>query len=228
MPYKFVELAGAPLYAEIPQINPLRWEVLYKKGNTFTLQTGKFRCKDFFNDLVAARKGYKMCIYGFNCADITTNRAGVWLRLSEIQDYQQFVSNINSTLNVFYAGTYVPLITMEQLDTTTVLMFLPSHFFSNTYKISLCTYMIRLCNYGVVFGSFKEALTSLASQEDGAIQDSGKALALDWMLDVPSTYDKYWYYAGKEYNSVKQPVPNVAVVHNNGVHNWSTHIANTI
>jgi hypothetical protein len=219
MPYKIVD-APAASYAEVPQLNPIRWEIVYKRGLTLYLQTQKFMCKDFFNDIVATKKGHAFHIYGFNTGSITTNRLGVWVRVSNIQDYQQFVTNIDKTLNVFYVGE-APLIKVEQLDDTTALMYIPNHFFSNTYKISLTTYVIRLCNYGQTFESFKEALRSLPSENDNPLQTSGKTLALAWMLDVPKEYENFWYWAGKEYNSVKNPAPFAAIIHNNGVHAWA-------
>lgn len=221
MPYKF----GQDLitsYSEIPQLNPLRWEILFKDGDTLHPQTGKFKCKDFLNDIVAARKGYPFEVYRFDSTKIKTNTEGVWFRLTNLADYQQFVSNINNTLNVFYVGTDKLLITIEQIDKDSAVVFLPDHFFSNTYKISLTSYIIRLCNYGVAFNTFREALESIPAGEDNPANDQGKQLALEWQLEIPDGASNYWYYCGKDHNSIKKPVTDYpAIIHNNGVYNWS-------
>lgn len=223
MQYKFGKSVTAA-YAEVPQINPLRWEILYLDGDTLVPQTAKFKCKDFLNDIVSARNGHAFSIYLFDSTTYKTNDDGVWFRLTEIKDYQQFKDNVDKTINVFFDPKVEPLVTIDQIDATTALMFMPAHIFANTYKISLCSYLVRLCNYGEVFNSFNEALESTAAQTDRAIQEAGKKLALEWKMDVPEEYSKYWYYAGAEYNSEKQTKASSSIIHNNGVLNWATYI----
>jgi len=223
MKYKFGEAVTAA-YAEIPQVNPIRWEILFlDETNTLIPQTGKFKCKDFLNDIVSARNGHAFSIYSFNSVAYKTNDDGVWFRLTEIKDYQQFKDNVDKVINVFFDGKDEPLVTVDQIDKTTALMFMPAHIFSSTYKISLCSYLVRLCNYGEAFVNFNEALESKAAQTDRAIQDLGKKLALSWKMEVPPEYSKYWYYAGADYNSEKQPKASSGIIHNNGVLNWAQH-----
>ena len=53
-------------YSEVPQTNVLRWTVLFNQGDgVFKPQTKEFKCKDFFNELVAKYHGHVLGCYGF-------------------------------------------------------------------------------------------------------------------------------------------------------------------
>ena len=46
-------------YSEIPQPNPMRWRIMLRDKKELISQSGLIRCRDFFNDLVAARVANK-------------------------------------------------------------------------------------------------------------------------------------------------------------------------
>jgi hypothetical protein len=210
-----------PAYAlnESLQANPIRWQVLYREKDTFTPQTAQFRCKDYLNDLVAKYRGYSVQVYGMDTEKFKLNEDGVWLRLFNILSFEEFVSNINCCVNALVDD--VP-ITLEKLEDS-VLMFIPKHFFSSSYKISLAAYLIRISNNKVKFSSFEEALKSKVSQGDGALRPKtkGNNLALMWKFDIPEDYQQYWWYANNEYNSVHDSAPQGPTIHNNGVQGWA-------
>ena len=60
--YKF-EADPVYHYSEAPQSNPLRWQLYYREENTFTPQTGQFRCKDYLNDVCAKYNGKNEASY---------------------------------------------------------------------------------------------------------------------------------------------------------------------
>lgn len=219
-------------YSEIGQPNPMRWEILWKDDNgTYHPQTGKIRCKDFFNDVVSKIMGdHTFLIYGFDSSTIKVNDEGVWFRLSNIADPDQFMDNAEKAINVKL---------MEQTDNNVrlslfklprkkVLVFIPKYVFTSTYLTSLVTYVLRLCNYGEALPSFEYALSddSVAYNTDNAIKYKGRALALKWAYKVPEEFSKYWYYSSDVYNSKTEPKPMYAgVIHNNGVMSWAQNIA---
>ena len=217
-------------YSEISQPNPMRWEILWKdEVGKFHPQSGKIKCKDFFNDLVSKIMGdHTFMIYGFNSATTKINDEGVWFRLSNIDNPEQFMDNAEKAINVKL---------MEQTDNNVrlslfklprkkVLVFIPKYLFTKTYLTSLVTYMLRLCNYGVPITSFEEALSddNVAYKTDNAIKGNGRQLALKWAFKVPERYAEFWYFSGPSYNSTKQPKPEYnGVIHNNGVMSWANY-----
>jgi len=149
MAYKFNPVQWSRTYSEIEQNNPLRWQFLFREGDTFTPQTSKFKCKDFLNDVVAWYQGKKLDIYGMRFGGYKFNEDGVWLRLYEVSSPEVFTSNIENTINVFFSDVPERQIYVEDLGEKSMLMFVPKHFFESTYLISLASFLIRLSNYEV-------------------------------------------------------------------------------
>ena len=226
MAFKFAK-AIARKYSEISQPNPLRWEVLWKdEVGTFHPQTGKMKCKDFFNDLVSKiMVGKEVAIYGFDTSTCKINDEGVWFRLSKVDNPELFIDNANKTINnkllEQYGGDV--LVSLFKLPRKRVLVFIPKKLFTSTYTVSLVTYVLRLCNYGETLHNFEHAISqSVACSTDQAIHNKGRSLALMWGFKVPVKYENYWYFNGDGYNSVVNPNPSYAgVIHNNGVMSWS-------
>lgn len=217
--YKF---GKDPAYSltEAPQANPLRWQILFREGDSFEPQTAQFRCKDYLNDIVAKYRGHVVRVYGMDTSDTKLNDDGVWFRLFNIHDVDQFITNVDKAIN---ASVSDAPITLEKLKGS-VLMFIPRHFFDSSYKISLASYIIRISNNKVAFDSILSALNSLPAQADRAIKDHGMTLAKTWQFNVPQDYQQYWYYAGPAYNSEKDPKPQGGTIHNNGACSWGAYI----
>ena len=208
-------------YSEIDQVNPLRWEILYRENEgTFTSQSGKIKCKDFFNELTRKYcSGQDSSIYRLSTAAINLNDEGVYLRLHNIEDMTVFEKNLDTTINTGLDCDFHVI--SESLDNHTCLLFIPVYYFTSTYLTSLVTYIIRICNSKTEVSSFDQAVTD---SQDDAIYQEGKALAIKWKFDIPEKYQEYWYYCGVV-NSKTEPSPYAAgVVHNNGVQSWSQYV----
>ena len=206
-------------YSEISQVNPLRWEILYRENKTnFTSQSGKIKCKDFFNELTRKYcSGQDSSIYRFSTAAINLNDEGVYLRLHNIEDMAVFESNLDKTINTGLDCDFHVI--SESLNNHTCLLFIPVYYFTNTYLTSLVTYVIRVCNSTTEMVDFTQAITD---STDVAFDQSAKDLAIKWKFDIPEKYQEYWYYCGDKYNSKTHDTPDsVSVVHNNGVQSWS-------
>jgi hypothetical protein len=105
-----------------------------------------------------------------------------------------------------------------------LVIFIPKYFFSNTYLISLVSYLIRVCNNNIEFKFFEQVWSSLERQTDTAIPTYGdyESIIRKWKFTVPEDFYKYWYYYNKNYNSEVRPdVKDLGqIVHDNGVISW--------
>lgn len=216
--YKF----GAPvdyLLSESPQNNPLRWEVLFREDDTmFTPQTALFKCKDYFNDLVAKYHGVSVIVYGLNTEKIKLNDEGVYVRLHFLNDTDDvFTSNIELVINTnlrMQLGTEVGL---EKLSDTQALLFIPRKLFDSTWTMSLLTYLIRLCNYGKPYLCLQDLFNDKHLQEHNYLSPFVKK----WGFEVPDLLADYWYYNNDSYNS-KANTTQGRVIHNNGIEALTT------
>lgn len=211
-------------YCEVSQPNPLRWEILHREGNRFTPQTAKFKCKDFLNDLVAKLAVNRhISIYGMDMAGVKVNDEGVYIRLSNIIDKNQFMQNLESVVNFTMLKELHEAVGVEPLPVKgKVLLLIPKCVFANTYLISAVSWLIRLCNTTENLQNFDYAVNqSVAANVDNAIAWEGKKLLTKWKFTVPDKYKGYWYYAGKTYNSEHNPDIGAGTIHNNGVMSWA-------
>ena len=145
--FKFLK-AITKQYSEIEQLNPLRWEILFKNADgVFEPQTAKFKCKDFFNDIVAKYNGHNLTIYGMDTSSIKLNEEGVYVRLKNLfRDNPYFIENLQRIVIDPVKQELGAEIWFKKVNTTVGLLFLPREVFKNTYIISLVTYLIRCCN----------------------------------------------------------------------------------
>jgi hypothetical protein len=209
-------------YAEVHQINPMRWVMLFRESeDKFSCQTGLVKCKDFFNDNLAYFKhGIKFGIYGYT-SEAKKNDEGVYFLLTNIDQQETFLNNldvINEKL-------------MEQLSCKMsywkqgkdVVLLLPNPLWESTWRLSLITILVRCSNYGYKhskwedFFDHKAPLVSVDKVFDPLATKNCKA----WGFLTPVEDKGYWFYAGPDYNSVKQPNQTGGVIHNNGCCNWS-------
>lgn len=214
--HKFNELSSPPTYGEVSQVNPLRWEMLYKEEDgSFSVQTAKIRCKDFFNDVVPRFHGKEGCsIYGFSSTaeKLKLNEEGLYVRLTSIQAPKVLEKNLTKLVPPeFYE--------YETINDTTALLLMKKELFDNTYFVSLFTLLVRLSCYKEEFNSLAEVFESKSYQADGCVGgDRGKKLVLEWEWNVPKEYSKYFFYASKDYNSTKKYI--ASYLHNCGIGGW--------
>lgn len=213
--YKF-EADPTGKYSEAPQSNPLRWQVLYRDGDTFIPQTLRFMCKDYLNDVVARYYGKDVSAYGLDNRSMKLNAEGVWLRLFNISNKEVFMHNIACCINAEKPDQ--PL-TFEVVDDT-LLVFVPRYYFNQTYLISLASYIIRISNSGMKFKGLDDALDSKNAQADRAIYGYGFTMAKGWRFDVPAEYQEFWSYYSPTYNSCLDNYGNTTI-HNCGVMSWA-------
>lgn len=214
---QILELTSLPeIYGEIPQVNPLRWEILYYsvKDKTYSVQTRKFRCTDFLNDVVAAKHKTFFKKYGFD-NKLKYNRNGVWFRLTYLKPH--FVHNIMTAINPRLQQDLGCSCRIKSLDDTSCLLFIPKQVWTATYYISLLSWCIRLCNYGGCEVSWKSLMNSHAiTSRDTKRKHSCPEVEL-MGFSLPEKLQGYWWYRSPTDNS-KTPSPyDIAhYIHNNG------------
>lgn len=199
-------------YSEASQKNSLRWTIAFldKETNTLIPQTAPFRCKDYFNDIVAKMHGTELSVYGFDTKTIKLNEEGVYILLSNAKtdDIKQTLAALCPQFNLG----------LEKISPRRSVLFLPKECFVNTYTISLLTLLIRLSNYGKPLLSWEEA-AEMCNEQEPRLFSGGRIFTRGFSL--PEEVKKYWYYINPNYNSEKQKAPYPSMVHNNGVLNWN-------
>lgn len=219
---------GKPtVYAENGQTNPIRYVVYYKnEDGTYQAQTNEFKCKDFFNDMVAWYHGIKFLRYGMDFREFNLNEEGVYVELRNLKP--QFLDNVKVVLGEEFK-VFGAEVSFEKIGArkTSVMMFIPRKFFSCTYFISYLTLMLRNCNWDVSYTSPGDIFSYSGS--DGLLKTS-KAIMNKWPLKDEPWFSEYWYYYRAEINS-KKPYQQEywdSCVHNCGVVQWSIQLPSLI
>jgi hypothetical protein len=212
-------------YNEAGQRNNMRWRIMYREGDTLVSQAGIMKCKDYFNDLVARRKGHVFSVYGFNNQDIKFNKWGVYLHLTGIDKPEQFCDNVDKGINVRLKQDQKTSIRTWIHDEHSVVVRIPTKLWESTYYISLVTMMLRVCNNNVditCWDDFYEAnspLNTLETSFNGHAKSISKKLAFKAPLAT-------WYYSGPSHNgdTIEATGVNGTMIHNNGVSTWCTYL----
>ena len=211
-------------YAEVPQTNPLRWKTLLKEADgSFSDQSGWIKCKDFYNDTVAFfKEGSVFSIYGYK-NNIKKNEEGVYFLLKFVKDKPSFFKNIDVVNEQLHADLGCRLQALDHDVDDEVVLLIPNELWESTYRISMVTMVVRLCNYGCVYEHWNDLWNTHAPsyQIEHAFTQEAKNNAVRLGFKVPQMYANYWFYAGPEFNSKNKPKQTGGIIHNNGVSNWS-------
>lgn len=208
-------------YAEIPQPNPLLWQILHKKVDVLTTQSSRLKCKDFFNDVVAwkvAKK--KFSIYGFS-NQVKFNRNGLWVHLTKIADLQRFKANL-AIVNERLKADLKCNMQYQDLDTGLALL-IPPAVWKSTYYISLLSMVVRCCNYDKQYTTWEEifAEDSPMAMVDKAFNQKARNYTCKNGFILPKDVAHMWYNAGHGWNSdTKAKEATGSIVHNCGVCSW--------
>lgn len=201
-------------YGQSPQPNPLEFAVYWlTPEEKFEPQTNWFRCRDFFNDLVAKYFGHPGRVYGFDTEKINLNDYGVWIRLRNLTP--AFYKNVELFLpllkEIDVELKFVPL----DDDPTQCLVIFPRRLFDSTWLISKVTLFIRMCNEDKEYTSWDTLVAE--SPEPLVLQYRHCVTARGFML--PQEYQKYWYYSHSKVNSENEK-HYIGTIHNCGFVMW--------
>lgn len=227
MEIKFVDNHKNTTYSEEPQSNLLRWQI-YKQitPTEYHSVTGKFKCKDFFNDfIVAYRAKYPFVKYGFQSDPNLVNPDdpdGIPVVLTNI--VKNFKKNL-SIANKWLVEQGFPKLSPEFFSPKECLMYIPWEYTKNTYYISAVSLLIRLCNNSKY--TLKERFEELWDWEelDGRERDLAGVL-LHKRMDKLGELAKYlWYYNPKNcFPSDHMETSNYSfssLTHNCGIKSWN-------
>ena len=215
MNIKFNNSIKSGSYAEVGQTNKLRWINCFREQDgTFSHESLVWKCKDFLNEIVRKYQGQDSSIYGYNAGSMRVNEEGVWHRLLFIHDIEVFKKNLGSISKL---PGYVPLeiYDCEQAPQDTkqgLMVLIPKYYFENTYRISVLTYIMRICNVDKVIEDFinhpTKSIDNTSPKHHDAIIKRG----------FVEPVKGYWYYVGKEHTNLKSPC--TSTVHNCGMNAW--------
>jgi len=226
--FKINNPGGYVHLSEIPQNNPLRWNILHRTGEEeFVNQTGEMKCRDFFNDLVAAKQEkHYFSIYGFNNEKIKWNDEGLWFLLTNLVNSDNFIKQVNEVVNpkiVEQLGEEARLKISVRSPTSAVLL-IPNAFWESTYRISVVTMLLRASNYKTIFESWDDIFapaSPLNTSEGGTWTPKTRKYVQENGFIVPDHTKEHWFFYTKEANSksIKDKWP-VSYIHNCGANAW--------
>lgn len=208
MNFKFKNSIPDGSYAEVGQTNQLRWVNMFKEEDgSFSYQSCKWKCKDFLNENVRKYQGEVSAIYGYDTTNMKQNDEGMWFHLLYIHDVGVFKKNLGSISKL---KGYEPIEVHDYKGD--LILFIPRYYFENTYRISVLTYLIRVCNVTEVITDWKNHPTKSIDNTSPTYHD--RIIDRGFVEPVKG----YWYYVGKMHSPQKKP--QTSTVHNCGMNAW--------
>ena len=191
-------------YSEVPQVNPLHWETLFKEADgSFTPTSYVFKCKDFLNDIVAAYHKVFFTTYGFD-NNKPLNEEGVYFALSFTgKNLEHNLALVNDWCKETNRdGNEWCVSILGKAPKNKVIIFVPRWVFDSTYLISIVSWLIRISSHDIAH----ESLKAMVTYNKDVYGDCPFRMYFDNMLKVginTPTKKKYWVYVnGSELRQV--------------------------
>jgi hypothetical protein len=205
-------------YSEVPQVNPLHWETLFKEEDgSFTPTSNLFKCKDFLNDIVAAYHKVFFMTYGFD-NNKPLNEEGVYFALSNTgKNLEHNLALVNDWCKETNRdGNEWCVSILGKAPNKKEVIFVPRWVFDSTYLISIVSWLIRISSHDIAHKS----LMDMATYNKDVYGDCPFKLYFDKMRKVginTPTKKKYWAFAMGQNSDKLTYNPGI---HDNGVYNW--------
>lgn len=198
------------LYTETMQSNNIRWRILTPIGEELVTQTAWFKCRDYFNDVVASYNDIgKWCVYGFDTTKMQLPENGQPLYIQLKNLHPKFKDNL-ANVNVWLLDNQWPM-----LEFSEDVLILDAFYLKNTYNISLITMIVRMINDEVDF-STKHGFSNDLYDNNRWVKVCTRGKFFNYTDDKP-----YVWYCNKYYNDCfKNDNYITMLVHNNGVDSW--------
>jgi hypothetical protein len=221
---------GDNAYNQVPQNNPMRWQIMFRKKDLLTSQAHQMKCRDFFNDLVAKyAQNVDFTVYRFDNSTIKFNKFGLYFLLTDIHNPDQFIANVERTLQPKLKEQLNATIRLYKQGDKSVVVRLPLVVWTKTYYASVATIALRLCNNTADYQSWEElfAENNPVFSVDHAMKQAGRKYVRENGFKLPEAVQNYWWYCGPKYNSETHSAKELpTVVHNNGLGNWVDYMKN--
>lgn len=214
------------IYIESAQTNPIRWQLFHREGKTLTPQTYKMKCRDFFNDFVALKRGKAFTVYRLNTSEIKMNGSGMYVYVSNLANKKQFLQNLKLIKECFNQQMNSDLRFLTLPYKRGVLIKFPETALKSTWTMSLLTLLIRISNYDIAFKTWDDFFgdKSPFQTTEYFFRKDYQNIAKQYGFLPPEAFQKYWWYAGENYNSERIPPSEVTRVnswiHNSGIVSW--------
>jgi hypothetical protein len=218
-----IKFQSKPNYAEESQPNPLQWAIVSAESDgSFLQQSAWIICKDFFNDLAySIQLGKHFRIYGFNAGEMKPPAKNDYVYMIVRKFTDTWMDNVDK-VNDYLKSRGYPGVNLSNVDKENILLEWHPWFFENTYRISLMSLVIRLCNYGIKFNSWEDIVNCKTFPQ----RDQEKwnpVVKKGIFFDLPEYMNKFvWYYndtTNSECAIEDYRIP--GLVHNCGVLSWT-------
>jgi len=212
-------------YVQSNQRNPIEWQVVTFRKGKWHAQTHPFRCREYFNDIVAKKHKRVYTVYGFNASPVRHKKDGIDVLIHNIKDMDRFMDNLEMLDDKVFEQLGQRLtFTVDTDDLTKLIIKFPPKCWDNTYTISALTIAIRASNYDTTFDSWEDIW-----KDNGVVHafenlyDHPRAKVSSWGLLPPEHGRCYWWYSGSVFNSLNKK-GTAHMLHNCGVVTWCTYL----
>jgi hypothetical protein len=223
------------LYQESPQPNKLRWMALkYIGDNTFQPVSTVFRCKDYFNDIIAAHHfKAKITVYKFKIEPqefFNFDWIGCPVLLLNVED--DWLKHVTYVLNPYLEKQGMPPIAPIKVEQG-YFVNIPKEYMKNTLRISTLTLFMRILNQPTPIGMLLTGTPEIMLEKFGRYNDVENNLTqtalkkpMGKMHPDLEPYIFQWLYGGigAATNSMHRDKPfNDALIptlHGCGTSNW--------
>ena len=205
-------------YSEEGQTNPIKWCLLQKQTNTdFKMVSDWFKCKDFLNDVVVAyKKKQFFTIYAFTapkeCFPRTTGKFYIGV--------SKTTTNFQHNLTILNEWLPEKITLFNTEDKKSFILGVGKYYFQNTYRISMLSLAIRICNYEVKFESVEDMLEWYPNEgNDVSLWGNCKK---SWVLPTEDIWVASSNITSLSYKPKGNDYQLKHYVHNSGVKTWQT------
>jgi hypothetical protein len=182
-------------YTEVLQNNPIRFIALEKRGENYHNSSNWFKCRDFFNDIVAAHHGSFYSIYGFDNERVSIGEDGLLVGVKQLLNHEIFLYTLENIVNKELEVLSCK-ITYKWVEGILVLAF-PLELLKCTYYMSLATWLIRNSNGSTKYSSLN-GMVECSNEYPSKPSDT----VLKYKFNIPEYLKEYWWYFSDTANSV--------------------------
>lgn len=224
-----MSVVGEVVYTlnEAHQSNQIRWRILKRESDSVAkAQTTFFKCKDYFNDVVAAYRGCFFSAYGFDNKSLDLTDDQLLVQVKYLYNKDNYISTISDVINKKLEEDGLPHLFYEDVEgeEDSLILFFDRKLFDNTYTISFLTYLLRIANAEKRYAIYESLTTNENSKKDRPFHHHYDKI-INGSFQSPLK-QPFWWWSSAEYNNEKTPQLTGTTIHNNGCYSWMVGVVN--
>ena len=213
-------------YIQSLQHNAIKWQGVTARKDYWQAQTAPFRCREYFNDIVAKKHKRVYTVYGFNASPVRHKKDGVDVLVYHIENMDLFLENLKVVDDKMFEqlGCRMTFVLDLEEPSKCIINFPPACW-NSSYTISVITIAIRASNYNYAYETWEDFFKTNAPIDlhEYSWNSYVRAKVSHYGMLPPEHLRSYWWYAGNTWNNL-QVKGGANMIHNNGAVQWCNHL----